>query len=416
MTATTKLMTPTRNEHLRERAARVVPGGMYGHVDVRLLPDGYPQFFARAQGARIWDVDGKEYVDLMCSSGPIVLGHHHPAVDAAAAAQARLGDCMDGPAEVFVELAERLVRIVRHADWAMFMKNGTDAITVAVMLARAKTGRRKVLLAERSYHGVLPWCSPFPGGRTDEDQAHLVRYRFNDLDDVRARLADHDGDVAAVLVSPYAHDDYPELPPVDPAFARGLRALCDETGAALVLDDVRGGFRLAFGGSWEPIDVSPDLSAWSKAIANGHALSAVLGSDAFRESADRIFTTGSFWFSSVAMAAALATLDVIEKHDALGTMVAAGARLREGLETQAAGHGLGVRMTGPVQMPFVAFESAHHAEMLRCFVSAALDQGLLIRHDHHWFTSAAHRDVDIDRALEATDVAFAAVRSAFGGS
>ena len=139
----------TRDAALRQRAAVVIPGGMYGHQSVTKLPvpEGYPQFMSRGQGAHVWDVDGNEYIDLMCSYGPVVLGHQHPKVEAAVRAQEAKGDCQNGPSARLVELAEALVGRVRHADWAMFAKNGCDATTLALMIARAATGRRKILVA-----------------------------------------------------------------------------------------------------------------------------------------------------------------------------------------------------------------------------------------------------------------------------
>ncbi len=141
---------------LRRRARAVIPGGMYGHQSAGPLPPEYPQFMKNGRGARLWDVDGNEYVDLMCSYGPVVLGHQHPAVEAAAAAQAAQGDCQNGPGPVMVELAELLVATVRHADWAMLAKNGTDATTTCCTIARAQTGRRKILVARGAYHGSAP--------------------------------------------------------------------------------------------------------------------------------------------------------------------------------------------------------------------------------------------------------------------
>jgi len=232
----------------------VIPGGMYGHLNMNALPPEYPQFFASGRGARVVDVDGREFVDLMCSWGPVLLGHQHPEVEEAVARQAALGDCLDGPSERMVELSERLVDIVAHADWAMFQKNGTDATTLCCTIARAATGKRKILVAKGAYHGAAPWCTPVETGTTAEDRANLVHYTYNDLESVREAFSD---DVAAVLVSPFRHDAGFDQELVDPAFARGLRELCDTSGAALILDDVRCGMRLHFGGSWEPIGVAP---------------------------------------------------------------------------------------------------------------------------------------------------------------
>jgi glutamate-1-semialdehyde 2,1-aminomutase len=152
----------TVDRTLRERAKRVVPGGMYGHMRAEGLPAGYPQFFARGDGCHLWDVDGRKYLDFMCSWGPVVLGHRHPAVDDAVLRQMQQGDCLNGPTERMVELAERLTGLVTHADWALFSKNGTDATTTCVTLARGATGKRKVLLASGAYHGAVPWCTPHP--------------------------------------------------------------------------------------------------------------------------------------------------------------------------------------------------------------------------------------------------------------
>ena len=239
---------------LRRRAAAVIPGGMYGHQSAGPLPPEYPQFMRSGRGARIWDVDGNEYLDLMCSYGPVVLGHQHPAVERAARQQAELADCQNGPGAVMVELAELLVDTVEHADWAMFAKNGTDATTTCVTIARAQTGRDRILVATGAYHGAAPWCTPRPAGVTAADRVNIGHYTFNDLPSVLA-AAQAGPELAAIVVSPFKHDAGFDQELVDPAFARGLRELCDRTGAALILDDVRCGFRLQLGSSWEPVGV-----------------------------------------------------------------------------------------------------------------------------------------------------------------
>jgi glutamate-1-semialdehyde 2,1-aminomutase len=407
-----------RDQALRDRAARVIPGGMYGHMSAATLPPGFPQFLERGRGARIWDVDGREYLDFMCSFGPIVLGHAHPKVEAAVERQRVLADCQNGPSPRMVELAERLVALQPHADWAMFAKNGTDATTLAVTIARAATGRAKVLVAAGAYHGAAPWCTPRPAGTTPEDRAHLIPFAYNDLASVEA-AADRAGkDMAAVLVSPFRHDARHDQELVDPAFARGLRALCDRRGAALILDDVRAGFRLDLGGSWAPLRVRPDLAAYSKAIANGYALAGIAGGDGLRDAATRVFATGSFWFAAVAMAAALATLDALEAEQGIQAMVHAGTLLRDGLARQAHGYAIRITQSGPVQMPFLTFAgdvAGGTFDRANVFTGEAARRGVYLHPWHNWFLSAAHTEEDVRLALEGTDAAFAAVRARFGG-
>jgi glutamate-1-semialdehyde 2,1-aminomutase len=406
--------TLTTDQAWRARARAVIPNGMYGHQSARALPEGYPQFLARGQGGRIWDVDGNEYVDFMCSYGPIVLGHQHPKVEDAVRRQAALADCQNGPSTVMVELSELLVDRVDHAAWAILAKNGTDATTMCVTIARATTRKRKVLVAAGAYHGAAPWCTPVTNGVVDEDRAHLAHYTYNDYDSVKQAVERHGDDLAAIVVSPFRHDARFGQELVDPEWARMLRRVCDDTGAALVLDDVRGGFRLANGGSWEPIGVAPDLSAWSKAIANGHPLAAVLGNDRFRVGAEQIFVTGSFWFSAVAMAAAVATITALGEENALAAMNQAGHRLRDGLTAQAAAHALTVNQTGPVTMPILTFTADTEFERANLFAGQTARGGAYLHPWHNWFMCAAHTDADVDRALAATDAAFAEVRARFG--
>lgn len=404
--------TVTRDAALRQRAAVVMPGGMYGHESVTKLPvpDSYPQFMSRGRGAHVWDVDGNEYIDLMCSYGPVVLGHQHPKVEAAVRAQEAKGECQNGPSARMVELAEALVGRVRHADWAMFAKNGCDATTLALMIVRAATGHRKILAARGSYHGAAPWCTPELVGTTPEDRANLIYFTYNDLESAQAAAAEAGDDFAGVIVTPFRHDAPLDQELVDPTFARGLRALCDASGAALILDDVRCGFRLHLGGSWEPIDVDPDISAWSKAIANGYAISAVLGNDRFRTAATEVFSTGSFWFSAVSMAAALATLEAVAEERAVETMQARGQALRAKLDEQAMQWGIGIRQTGPAQMPFLTFDGDVDLTMANAFAAQAIRRGVFLHPRHNWFVSAAMTEEDVSRALEATNEAFGAVR------
>ncbi|MFL5282372.1 MAG: aminotransferase class III-fold pyridoxal phosphate-dependent enzyme [Rhodopila sp.] len=393
---------------LRARASRVVPGGMWGHQNVARIGPGYPQFFACADGTRIWDVDGNEYVDFMCSWGPVILGHHAPEVEDAVRRQQALGDCLNGPGEAMVELAELLVETIAHADWVQFQKNGSDAATVAVTIARAGTGRRKLLVARGAYHGAVPWCSPTLAGVTAEDRAHIILYDYNDLASVNAAVDQAGGDLAGILVSAFRHDLGRDQEMPTPGFARTARALCDATGAALVLDDVRAGFRLHLGGSWEPLGIRPDLSAWSKAIANGYALAAVTGSDAWRDAAAGVFSTGSFWCSSVAMAAGVATVRALRRGAAIPAMQRLGQKLRNGLAEGAARHGLSLRQTGPVQMPMALFDQDPDFAKAEAFCAGALTRGAYFHPRHNWFLSAAHTDHDVEMALQAADSGFAA--------
>lgn len=401
-----------RDHALRARAERVIPGGLWGHLDASRLPPGYPQYFARAAGSRLWDVDGREFVDFMCSWGPIVLGHHHPGVDEAVRRQAELGDTMNGPAPVLVELAELVVGLIPHADWCIFAKNGNDATTSCVTIARAGTGRRKLLAAHGSYHGAVPWCSPSLAGVTSEDRAHIIGYDYNDVASLENAVDQAGGDLAGIIITAFRHDMSRTLDLPDPAFARRMRELCDATGAALILDDVRAAFRLDLAGSWHGLGVAPDLTAFSKSVANGHALAGIVGNDRFRSAAREIFVTGSFWCAAVPMAAAVATLSELRRIDGPARMRAMGQKLRDGIAVLAARRNIGVIQSGPPQMPLVQFVGDEDFSLGTAFCAEALRHGVYFHPRHNMFLSCAHSEADIDLALAAADAGLAVVAHA----
>ncbi|MCJ2183977.1 aminotransferase class III-fold pyridoxal phosphate-dependent enzyme [Novosphingobium sp. 1949] len=402
-------MTAQTEASLRARALKVIPNGMYGHESVALLPDGFPQFFSRADGAWIWDSEGNRYLDFMCAYGPNLLGYHHPEVDAAAARQAALGDAMTGPAPVMVDLAETLVSMVGHADWAMFCKNGTDATSMALMTARAHTGRRIVLVAAGAYHGAAAWCTPGPMGVLPEDRAFIRPYLYNDVASLEAAVAEAGDDLAGIFASPFKHDVFVDQELPDPAYAERARALCDETGALLIIDEVRAGFRLAKDCSWSLVGVAPDLSCWGKSLGNGQPLSALLGAEKARGAAGSLYVTGSFWFAATPMAAAIETLRILRETDYLAHFEALGTRLRVGLDAAAAAHGFTLRQSGPVQMPLIMFAQDPDARLGYAFSQEMLARGVYMHPWHNMFLCAAMTMADIEFALAAADEAFAAL-------
>lgn len=395
---------------LKERAAAVIPGGMYGHQSSRLLPDDYPQFFSRARGARLWDADGHELLDFMCAYGPNLMGYGDPLIDAAYLRQLDLGDAMTGPTAMIVELAEAMTVMVSHAAWAIFCKNGSDATLIALMTARAHTRRKTVILARGAYHGAQPWSAMRPNGVTPEDKANQLHCDYNDVASLEAAAQAAGEDLAAIFAAPVKHDAFVDQAQPDPAYARKAREICDATGALLVVDDVRAGLRIARDCSWSALGVEPDLSCWGKCIANGHPISAVLGSEKARWAAGGIFVTGSYWFQAAPMAAALETLRRVRESDYLERIGSLGERLRAGLAERAAGHGLGLRQTGPVTMPLFLFEDDPDLRQGFFFSSEMLRRGVYVHPWHNMFLCAAMTEADIDQTLEAADQSLAALK------
>lgn len=395
---------------LFERSARVIPGGIYGHTAPALMvPGAMPYFAERASGSRYWDVDGREYLDYMCGYGPIVLGHHHPEVEQAVQEEMAKGTCFNHPTERMIELAERLVGLIDFADWAVFGKNGSDMTTWAIQVAREHTGRKKILTAAGAYHGIDPWCTPGHGGLIEEDRAHIHHFTWNDPASVRELFTQHRGKIAGVMITPFHHPLYRDSVLPDPAFLETLQSCCRTEGAVFMLDDVRAGFRLHLGGSHRAFDFTPDLACYSKAIANGHPLSAAVGRDELRPAAGRVFLTGSFWNNSGPMTAALKTIEILERDNGIGKLASIGERLMTGLKQSAAQHGIELHPSGPPAMPFLTFTGDRDLRRSQKFAALASAHGIFFHPHHNWFVSTAHSPHDLDETLEKANEIFAAL-------
>jgi len=396
---------------LFERAAKVIPGGIYGHqTPVLTVPGSFPYYAERAQGCRYWDVDGNEYIDYLCGYGPMILGYGNEKVDEAAARQREKGDCFNHPAALMVELAEQLVSRIPWSDWAVFGKNGSDMTTWSVTLARAHTGKSKIIVAKGAYHGSHAWCVPSHAGILPEDRRHIHSFRWNDLEELEALFARYEGQIAGVLLTPYHHRIFADSEMPVPGFWSGVRGLCDREDALLLFDDVRAGFRLDRACSDSAVGASPDVAAFSKAIANGYALSACVGKAELKVTASKVFLTGSFWNGAVSMAAALACIREMEAVDAVGRMKEMGQRLIDGMSALGQEKDCPVCFSGPPSMPYFHFEGDKSFMMTQRFCVDMCDRGVFMHPSHNWFLSAAHTREDIDLTLEKASEAMDALK------
>ena len=237
-----------------DRALNVIPSGIYGHLgpsEGLFLPlEKWPLISSKAKGTYFWDMDGNKYLDLMCAYGPNVLGYGDPDVDRAAMEQLMTGNCTTAPSYKMVECAELLVDTVACADWAFFMKNGTDATTFANLAARAATGKKKTIFLRGYYHGNQPWAmkADYPGILPEEVANNIVCPWF-DIPALEAAYDAAKGDVAALIAQPYDHGNFFDNRPASKEYWASVREFCTKRGIVLIIDDVRAGFRLDLAGS-----------------------------------------------------------------------------------------------------------------------------------------------------------------------
>jgi glutamate-1-semialdehyde aminotransferase len=363
----------------------------------------YPRYLSRAQGAYVWDVDGNRYIDYLLGYGPVVLGHADPRVTAAATAELAQGNCIAplwSPRQV--ELTELLNSIIPGAELALLLKTGSDATSAAVRLARIFTGRSKVV--RWGYNGWHDWAAEKPAGIPPAIRADTMTF---DLDpaSLRAALERHPADVACVLTMPFEYEAIP------PTLLPELRAVAHEYGALFVLDEMRSGFRMGLGGAQEYLSVQADLATFSKAIANGYALSAVTGPAEILSGLSETKVSSTFFANPVDMVAATTTISILRDTDAIDRLWANGRALQDGLRELVAEYGAPAEVVGYPPIPFLRFTLADPAELadvkLRFFAETT-KRGVLFHPDHQWFVSAAHSAADIEETLEACRYAFEA--------
>lgn len=393
---------PTAAALLQARAEQVIAGAA-GREQLhlyRFLAE-YPWYVESGEGATITDVDGRRFIDLMGSYGTNLLGHRHPSVEEAATRQRRRGDSLGALTPVAVELAELLCDRFEPIDWVFIGKNGSDVTNYALRVARQATGRSKVLIAEASYHTAHDWGTMFEAGVPEPHRSLTSRFVFNDADSLRAAVDAADGDVAAIMITPF-HVGYFAAPtlPTEP-FLEAIRE-ARRSGAVVVLDDVRAGMRMhPSGGSSAAIGLEPDLVCFGKAVANGRAVSLCGGSAELRETADQIGYLGTFFAAAVAHAACLATFHAFDTEGAFERMMAIGSRLATGLVDAASTAGVTISVTGFPTMALAGIEGDHWDRYLNhVWCASMVRRGVLIHPTQPWSVCAALTDEQVDTVLE----------------
>lgn len=422
-----------RSQQLFARAQAVMPGGVSSPVRAYRAVGGDPPVIAYGRGARLYDVDGNEYLDYVCAYGPLILGHAPPEVADAVAAAARRGTAYGATSELEIELAEMICAAVPSVQMVRFVNSGTEATMSALRLARAYTGRSKVVKFEGGYHGhadgllvqagsgqatlSLPDSPGVPASYASET---LVA-PYNSLQAVRRLFEERGDDIAAVIVEPVA-GNMGVVPPA-PGFLQGLRELTKQYGALLVFDEVITGFRLCYGGAQDLLGVRPDITCLGKIIGGGLPVGAYGGRREVMEMVaplGPVYQAGTLSGNPLAMAAGIATLRVLQQGAVYQRLEVASIYLEDGLRRAAEEAEVPVRINrvGSMQTmfftasPVADYASAKGADTERyaAYFRGMLDRGVFLPPSQFeaMFLSLAHTDGDIEATIGA---ARAALRS-----
>lgn len=401
----------SQSEAWLSRSARVIPGGAqtYSKSWRQYVRGVSPIFLDHGSGARVWDVDGNEYVDLVQGLLPNILGYAHPEVDRAVFEQARRGHSFSLPNPLEIVLAERLTRLIPCAEMVRFGKNGSDATAGAVRVARAFTRRDRVACC--GYHGWQDWYI----GATSRDAGipsavkNLIHpFSYNDAEGLDRLLGSHPGQFAAVIMEP-VNFHWPSQ-----GYLEAVREITTRHGALLIFDEICSGFHFGLGGAQQLFGVEPDLATFGKAMGNGYPISCVVGRADVMRTFEDAFVSFTFAGDSAAMAAAMTVLDVLEHSDAYDKMTAAGSRLKDGATAMAGLAGLSTRfqVIGHCHWPLLRFTDDAGADdpVLKALWTQEMHRrGVLVLATHN--VCAALTIADVEKVLDAYAAAFKRIAS-----
>lgn len=407
---------------LYRRARKVMPGGtqLLSKRPEMFLPGQWPTYYKSAKGAEIVDLDGKTYLDMSyCGIGATVLGYADPDVNAAVKTAIDMGSMSTLNCAEDVELAELLIELHPWADMVRFGRAGGEAMAIAVRIARAATGRDMVAFC--GYHGWHDWYLSANLGESTALDGHLLPgldtkgvprglaglmhpFHFNKLDEIEAIVAEHGDRLAAIVMEPVRSSE------PAPEFIKGIRALADKSGAALIFDEVTSGFRINSGGAHLAYGVDPDIAVFAKAIANGFPMAAIIGRQAVMDAAQETFVSSTAWTERIGPVAALATLRKHREQNVARHLMRIGARVQKGWLEAAAATDLPVRVSGIAPLGHFAFDVKEPQEVRTLFTQMMLDRGIFATGS--FYAMWAHTDAHVDRYLEAVNQVFRDLRIA----
>ena len=376
------------------------------------MPGKAPMYIDHGKGARLYDVDGNEYLDFICSLGPITLGYSYPAVNEAVIEQLNKGIVFSTQAPVECELAEKLIEVIPCAEMVKFVKNGSDATTAAIRLARAYTGRERVAMC--GYHGMHDWSIGASVNNVGVPKAvrELTKtFTYNNLESLENLLSQYPGEFAAVIMEPIQSNG---------TTSEYLQAVVDTAhkhGAVAIFDEVVSGFRYAIGGASEYYGVTPDLASYGKGCANGMPLSFVAGKRDIIKLVEEqaVFISMTFGGDAISIAGALATIKEMQEKDVMGHVWKLGGIMLEGIKERIEKHGVGAAVSAIGLAPHCGLSfndvgSLDNLTINSIFSKVMLENGILCHAIAN--LSYSHTEADIQQYLDAVDLAFIEIKKA----
>ncbi|MFB0919336.1 MAG: aminotransferase class III-fold pyridoxal phosphate-dependent enzyme [Oscillospiraceae bacterium] len=400
-----------KSEEMLQRATKVIPAGIYGHQGpaegCHIPINAYPKYCDRAKGSYFWDLDGNRFIDYMCAYGPNILGYCDDDINAAAKAQMDIADCTTAPSYKMVEFAELMTDTVTMADWAFFAKNGGDTTTLAVLISRAATRKKKIIFVKGYYHGVHQWTqsADAPWVLKGEVENNLM-VDFNDIEGLKKVIEENKDDIACFISTPYMHGNFIDNVLPGEGYWQAVRKLCTDNGIVLIIDDVRAGFRLDVAGSDHYYGFEADLLCLCKGIANGYNVSCLCGKDFLKPVASSISYTGSYWMSAVPFVAGITCINKMKALGGGAKHLELGRKICDSLAKAAKENGVKLSISGEPSLFYLMIQDDNSLILHQEWVAEMVKRGIFITNHHNHFTNLSLTDEDINFTAEVADEAF----------
>ena len=403
-----------RSMSLFEEAKQLVPGGVAGiRRPYNFVPGEYPIFFDHGRGGRVVDVDGNEYIDFLCAYGPIIIGYREDEIDDAVINQIKnKGFCFSLTQEMQNTLVKKLRELIPCCEMAALVKTGSDATTIAIRVARGYTGKTKI--ARYGYHGWHDWCVEVKGGIPPKLYEDIYEFHYNDLDSLKAILEANKDDMAGIIITPIGHPNGAEVQMPKPGYLEAVRELANQYHCLLIFDEIRSGFRCSLGGAQKLFGVTPDLSTFGKAMANGYAIAALVGKEEYMQVlADKVFLSSTFFPNSDGIVAAIKTIEILERDRILDVVAAKGRKFGAEVEKVVEESGVPVNFTGAPWMPYITFkkdEAGLYKKLRTEYYTQLIRRNVFMQPYHHGYICYRHTDEDLAYTVEAIRESLAEVK------
>ena len=388
-----------------DRGKELTPGAVLGiRRPYNFVEGEFPIYFEEGKGSKVIDIDGNEYIDFLCAYGPIIMGYREKEIDEAVVSQIRdKGFCFSLTQTVQNELAQKLVDLIPSAEMVVFVKTGSSAATLAIRLSRSYTNRTKIMRC--GYHGWHYWCSEVKGGIPEKLHEDVFEFEYNNLESLEKLMKEHGEETAAIIVTPIGHPLGDKIQTPEPGFLEGVKELAHKYGSVLIFDEVRTGFRVAPGGAQEYYNVTPDLSLFGKAMANGYAIGSVVGKEEIMKEAEHnVFISSTFFPNSLSFVAALKTIEMIEEQNVLEVIWDKGRRFNVQLKELLEKYDLGAELSGIPPMPYITFERDEnkiYKKKRNDFFAQLIRRKVFMQPYHHGYICYRHTEEDLEYTLNA---------------